>query len=37
MVLQSGKVINKKTSNETKHPVEIPIFKLPHNQRVFDN
>ena len=27
----------RKTSNGTKHLMEIPIFKLPHHQRVFNN
>ena len=35
--LQSGKLLKSKTSNGTKHLVEIPIFKLPHHQRVFNN
>ena len=30
-----GKLLTRKTSNGTKHLVEIPIFKLPHHQRVF--
>ena len=30
-------LLTRKTSNETKHLVEIPIFKLLHHQRVFNN
>ena len=30
-----GKLLTRKTSNERKHLVEIPIFKLPYHQRVF--
>ena len=26
-----GKLLRRKTSNETKHLMEIPIFKLPHH------
>ena len=32
-----GKFLIRKTSNGTKHLMEIPIFKLPHHQRVFNN
>ena len=32
--LNQGKLLTRKTSNEIKHLVEIPIFKLPHHQRV---
>ena len=32
-----GKLLTRKTSNETEHLMEFPIFKLPNHQRVFNN